>query len=252
MLAETLRIWTTLMVRDIRTRRGETRIAFVLNIIEPIGQLMVIYLVFTWVERRPAFGPSLFVFLLSGIIPYFLCVHCVGRIASSIRLAQPYRMLQLVSPIDLAIATMLLETLTITVAATLVFVTCWAIGVPGAVPYEPEILVFAVIAGGLTALGVGLVNGCIIYYFPPYRLIWTLLSRSLVFFSGLFPVIENLPASTRAILLWNPILHVVIWFRSGVFRGYPQASLDLVYLFVFIGLSLLLGLALERLVRRSR
>ncbi|HZU91743.1 MAG TPA: hypothetical protein VE993_21000, partial [Stellaceae bacterium] len=59
-----------------------------------------------------------------------------------------------------------------------------------------------------------------------------------------------MPDRARHILAWNPILQAVDWFRAGFFEDYDPHWLARGYL-VMLGLwTLLVGLALERSLRR--
>jgi capsular polysaccharide transport system permease protein len=72
----------------------------------------------------------------------------------------------------------------------------------------------------------------------------------LYFCSGIFYVPGMMPDWVRDILVWNPILHAVDWFRSSFFAEYEPHWLDRSYLAIVAVLSLVVGLGLERGVRR--
>jgi capsular polysaccharide transport system permease protein len=250
MIRANLHIWMTLMLRDIRTRRGQARLNYLLALIEPFGQLTIVYLVFVALRRRPDFGDSMFLFLLTGVLPYFLFTHIVARIMGAGRVAQSLLALRVVNVVDVAIAQLVLETLTLSLAGALIFLGCWALEVPNARPADIVQLLLSVLMIALTAFGVGLCNGCLVTFFAAYRMIWTLIARSLLFFSSILYVIEVLPPAIRNVLWWNPLLHGVIWFRAGVFATYPTETLSYGYMTAFCIGSILLGLAMERIVRR--
>lgn len=250
MLQDRGRIWLALMLRDIRSRRGRTAESFLLILIEPIGQLLIVYFIFLALRRRPDFGGSLLLFLLTGVLPYFLFTHVVGRIMGAIRVAQPMLPLGVISVVDVAIAQLVLETLVVAGMGSLLLLGCWLAGVDAAMPSSFLQVTMALIATALAAFGMGLFNAAAVAIFTAYRLLWTLLARSLLFFSGVFFVVDVLPPRLRAILSWNPLLHGVIWFREGIYGNYPTATLSYVYLVGFGLFATLMGLSLESLVRR--
>ena len=59
-----------------------------------------------------------------------------------------------------------------------------------------------------------------------------------------------MPGWIRGILVWNPLLHGIDWFRASFFADYEPFWLDRLYLTMTAGLTLLAGLALERALRR--
>lgn len=250
MLRDRGRIWLALMLRDIRSRRGRTAESFLLILIEPVGQLLIVYLVFMALRRRPDYGDSLFLFLLSGVLPYFLFTHVVGRIMGAIRVAQPMLPLGAISVVDVAIAQLVLETLVVAGMGSVLLLGTWLSGVNSAMPHNGLQITMAFAATALAAFGTGLFNAAVVTFFTAYRLAWTLFARSLLFFSSVFYVVEQLPPEFRDWLWWNPLLHGVIWFRNGIYPGYPTATLSYAYLIGFGLFATLMGLALENLVRR--
>ena len=250
MIATRLRIWEALMLRDIRTRRGESPYDYLITLAEPIGQILIVYWVFTVVARVADFGDSLWLFLMSGVLPYFLFTHVTARVLNSVRSARSLLPLALVGTIDLTISRCILETLTVSMIGLLLFFVSWAIDVPGARPYDVMQLILATTAIALTAFGVGLTVGCLTLYSGVVRLVWTLLARSLIFFSSVFYVIDFLKHPGRDVLWWNPLLHGVVWFRTAIYPDYPANILSKPYMLTFCALSILIGLALERVARR--
>lgn len=252
MLRNRGRVWLALMLRDIRSRRGRTAESFLLSLVEPIAQLLIVYTVFYFLNRRPDFGGNLFLFLLTGVLPYFLFTHVVGRIMGAARVAQPMLQLGAVSVIDVAIAQLVVESLLVIFVGTVLLLSLWLGGVETAIPTDPLNLALAIAATVLVAFGIGLFNASVVVFFTAYRLIWTLIARSLLFFSSVFFVLEQLPPNFRDVLWWNPLLHGVIWFRKGIFADYPTYYLSPGYMLGFGLAIILLGLSLEHLVRRRQ
>jgi capsular polysaccharide transport system permease protein len=60
-----------------------------------------------------------------------------------------------------------------------------------------------------------------------------------------------MPDWARDALLWNPLLHAIDWFRSGFFAAYQPHWLDRSYLAIIAILALLVGIGLERCLRRE-
>jgi capsular polysaccharide transport system permease protein len=59
-----------------------------------------------------------------------------------------------------------------------------------------------------------------------------------------------MPDWVRRILVWNPVLQAIDWFRSACFASYQPHWLDRTYLTGTAIASLLAGFALERAMRR--
>ena len=246
----TLQIWLALMLRDIRTRRGPSRMTFLLAIVEPLGQLTVVYIVFRALNRKADFGPNLYLFLLTGVLPYFLFTHIVSRIMSAVRVAHPLLPLRVVTVVDVAIAQLFVETLTIIILSTILMGAASFFGIEGVAPFNGIQVMLAVLVMSLTAFGVGLFNAAVAGHFSVYRMVWTLMARSLIFFSNVFYVIDFLPQKFRDVLWWNPLLHGIIWFRTGMYQFYPAGTLSYSYAIAFCLCSILMGLAAQRVLQR--
>ncbi|MGA0565028.1 ABC transporter permease [Ancylobacter sp. VNQ12] len=243
------RVVIALMLREMRLRSVHSRLSYLLALLEPILQLAMMMGIFTIIGRRPEFGTSLLLFLGTGILPFFLFTHVSGRTTSAIRASGLVRALAPIQPLDIMLARALLETATLLVVAVLLFTVIYSMGVREALPIRPMLAIEGFAATALLAIGVGLINGVIGAFFRLWAVVYGVLSRSLIFLSGVFFVPDFMPPQIRYWLAWNPLLHGLEWFRSGFYLTYPTLTLDKTYLLGFGLASLLIGLALERVFR---
>gem|GEM_PF-5027668 len=223
-------VWLALMLRDIATRGGESRLRYVIVMLEPFGQLAMMYGVFAFIDRKPDFGRSLFVFLASGVVPYFLFTHVASRVGSAVRGGGRLRASGRIVTLDQVVSRFVLESLTVVVMAAVTFGMAALLEVPQSVPVHPMVLVIAFVLTAFLAMGVGVVNGVLSLAFGAYAMIWSIVARSLIFFSGVFYAVDYLPPRWRVVLSLNPVLHGTIMFRAGVYDRYPVATLDIFYL----------------------
>lgn len=243
------RVVIALMLREMRLRSVHSRLSYLLALLEPILQLAMMMGIFSIIGRRPDFGTSLLLFLGTGILPFFLFTHVSGRTTGAIRASGLVRALAPIQPLDIMLARALLETATLLIVAVLLFTAIYAMGIPQAIPIRPMLAIEGFAATALLAVGVGLINGVIGAFFRLWAVIYGVLSRSLIFLSGVFFVPDFMPPEIRYWLSWNPLLHGLEWFRSGFYLTYPTLTLDKAYLVGFGLVALLIGLALERVFR---
>jgi capsular polysaccharide transport system permease protein len=119
-------------------------------------------------------------------------------------------------------------------------------------PAYPEHVILAFLATFLLGLGFGTLNAVVSSLWDTWSHIEKVLTRPLFFISGVFYVPSQLPPQAREVLQWNPVLHLVEWFRNGFYPNYNSTLLDVWYpLGVGAGM-LLVGLAGERLYRQAR
>jgi capsular polysaccharide transport system permease protein len=210
----------------------------------------VLSLVFAVMMRgRPPIGDKFFIFYYTGIIPYHLFVHTSSSMTNAIISSGPLLQLPLVSISDVIIARGLVEVLTDIVVAIILLAGFFVAGI-GLLPHDLPALSASVIAVSLFGCGIGLINAVINAFFKSWDKIWAQLTRTLYFCSGIFYVPGMMPDWVRDILVWNPILHAVDWFRSSFFPEYEPHWLDRSYLTIVAAVSLAAGLCLERGLRR--
>lgn len=238
-----VRIIRTLILRELKIQLRVSRLGFLLVLAEPMMQYAIMFTIFSFVGHRPAFGTSLGLFLATGLIPYFIFMHLASRTMGAVRSSKAFARVPTVTALDQAIARAVLEYLTLIFFALVLISVLVFLGL-APVPARPSELIAAVMAVGLAAFGVGLVNGVLSHMYRAYALAWAIVSRSMLFISGVFYVPASLPPMARDIVLWNPILHGLEWFRSGIFLSYSTTHLAKDYLLVWGVGSLTLGLVL--------
>ena len=244
------RIIYALMLRETRTRLADSKLGYGWALLEPVLHIGMLSLVFAVMMRgRPPIGDKFFIFYFTGIIPYHLFVHTSSSMTNAITSSGPLLQLPLISTSDVIMARGLVEILTDIVVAIILLAGFFVAGI-GLLPHDLPALSASVIAVSLFGCGVGFINAAINAFFKSWDKIWAQLTRTLYFCSGIFYVPGMMPDWVRDILVWNPILHAVDWFRSSFFPEYEPHWLDRSYLAIVAAVSLAAGLCLERGLRR--
>jgi len=75
--------------------------------------------------------------------------------------------------------------------------------------------------------------------------------RPFFWVSGIFFTAAGMPESARSHVLWNPVLHAVELCRAGWFKRYDERYVSSTYVLSWVVGLLLVGLLLERIVRRK-
>jgi ABC-type polysaccharide/polyol phosphate export permease/tetratricopeptide (TPR) repeat protein len=244
------RVVRALIVRETRTRFADTRLGYGWALIEPILHIALLSATFAvLMHGRPPIGSDFFVFYYTGLIPYHVFVHSSTGMSHALINNAPLLQLPPVSSFDVIAARGLLEVMTDVVVAVVLLTGFLAIGLR-AVPddlWEPSLAVLTIAAFGC---GVGFANAVVTVFWRSWEKTYAQLTRLLYFVSGIFYVPGMMPDRVRDILVWNPLLHAIDWFRSGFFDVYRPHWLDRSYVAVVAIVSLLVGLALHRLLRR--
>jgi ABC-type polysaccharide/polyol phosphate export permease/Flp pilus assembly protein TadD len=244
------RVIYALIIRETRTRFGEAKLGYGWALLEPFMHILMLSLVFAVIMRgRPPIGDEFFIFYYTGIIPYHLFVHTSSSMTYAITSNLALLQLPLVSTFDVIMARGLVELLTDILVAIILLASFGAVGL-GVLPYDLAGLSASVVAVWLLGCGVGFMNAVLNAFLKSWDKIWVQLTRTLYFCSGIFYVPGMMPDWVRDILVWNPILHAVDWFRSSFFAEYEPHWLDRSYLAIAAAVTVMAGVGLERGLRR--
>ncbi len=209
------RVVHALIVRETRTRFGDSTLGYGWALLEPILHILTLSLVFAvLMHGRPPIGNQFFIFYYTGIIPYHLFVHTSSSMTYAVTANGSLLQLPLVSTFDVILARALLELVTDLLVAVILLAGFGALGL-GTLPNDFAGVSAAVATVWLLGCGIGFVNAVVNAFFPSWDKIWAQLTRLLYFCSGIFYVPGNMPDWIRNILAWNPVLHAVDWFRSS-------------------------------------
>jgi ABC-type polysaccharide/polyol phosphate export permease/Flp pilus assembly protein TadD len=244
------RVIHALIIRETRTRFGDSKLGYGWALLEPVAHILMLSLVFAVLMRgRPPIGEEFFIFYYTGIIPYHMFVHTSSSMTYAIASNGSLLQLPLVGTFDVLMARGLLELLTDTLVAAVLLAGFGALGL-GALPQDIAGVSTSLLVIWLLGCGCGFLNAVINAFAKSWDKIWAQLTRLLYFCSGIFYVPGMMPEWIRDILAWNPVLHAVDWFRSSFFREYEPHWLDRSYLLTFAVVTLLAGLGLERGLQR--
>ena len=245
-----IRVIHALIIRETRTRFGETRLGYGWALLEPILHIALLSAVFSLLMRgAPPIGAHFFVFYYTGLIPFHVFVHTSTSMMYGVTSNGALLQLPPVKPFDVILARGLLEFATDLAVAILLLAGFAAIGIP-TLPDNLESAAVALIVTALLGCGVGFVNAVLQTLFRSWDKLWNNLTRLLYFFSGIFYVPGMMPDWARDILAWNPLLHAIDWFRAAFFATYQPHWLDRRYLAIAAVLAVLAGLSLQRGLRR--
>lgn len=244
------RIVAALVLREMRTRFGRSRLGYLWAVVEPIGHLLTLGSVFSLLNQgAPPAGDSLFLFYLTGLLPFLLFGHVASDLAPALAANAAVLQVPIIKRIDVIVARSLLLLATEIVVGALALAGAALLGAQG-MPADPLSAAQAVCLTWLLATGVGTANLVLSELLRSWDVLFAAVNRLLYFASGIYYSPVVMPDEVRRVLAWNPVLHCVEWFRAGFYRQYEPHWLDRVYLLTWAAGALLLGLAAERALRR--
>jgi len=239
------RVISALTLRETRARYGDSKLGFFWALFEPFAHIIVFIGIFSAMGRAIPLGDSMGIFILTGIIPWLLYSNIVGNVMIGLNANKALLGYPQVMPLDIVISRVILD------AITLLLVLIIFLGVFHYLGYKIRIDSFLQIceAYGLIILlgtGVGLINAAIIPKLPSYKSIFRAFNRPLYFISGVFFTADFLAPEVYEIIDFNPLLHLIEWFRSGFYPSFQSDLYDPEYAVTVCVSVFFIGLFVER------
>lgn len=245
------RVLTALLLRETRATFGTSHLGYAWAVITPaIGVALLVY-IFSLIGRQAPYGHSLALFFATGMLTVEFFNRLSTTLMTGIEANKSLLTYPLVGEVDVLLARALLITTTYTLIMALFYGGLWAMGLAGP-PRDPATFAAALAATAALGTGLGTFNAALVGVWDSWRHVEKILTRPMVFVSGVFYVPELLPRELGQILWWNPVLHLVEWFRVAYYPTYPQGIFTPWYPLAWAAALFLAGLALERATRSQR
>lgn len=196
--------------------------ALIWAVLEPVLAILILTALFYVIVPAPPLGDSFALFYASGVVPLMALQTVMQKMAIGLRANRTLLAFGRVGVVEVALAQFLSVALVQAVAGWLVIVaicslTGWSLVGP-----------FAHILTGLAVLcfGAGLFSFWLGALFQSWPRVLAMILRPMVLVSGVFFLINGVGAPFADWLMWNPIVHVIMAFREGVYGFYtaPVAS----------------------------
>ncbi len=240
------RVISALTLRETRSRYGDSKLGFFWALFEPFAHIVVFIAIFSALGRASPIGENLGLFLLTGIIPWLLFSNIVSQIMAGLSANKALLGYPQVMPIDITISRVILE------FSSLFLVMLFFLGIAVYLGISIRIGSFLDMMSviGLIVLlgtGIGLINAAIVPHYPSYRSIYSAFVRPFYFISGIFFTADFLSPEVYEMIDFNPLIHLIEWFRSGFYQSFDSDLYDPSYaVSVCVGIFTL-GLIVERM-----
>lgn len=246
------RVIGALILRETRTRFGESRLGYAWALGEPVVHVMILTIIFSSIRSRSVpLGTSMEMFFLTGIVPMLLFRNLVSSTMTAISSNEALLNYPLVRPMDAFLSRIILESATMAISTLIIGAIFMSQGLL-VISSDPVGVLAAFGAAIFLGSGIGILGAAISIIFSTWNKIWRWIQRMLYLTSGVFFVVDFLPVAARDILFWNPAAHAIAWMRSAHYPGYESEFLDTNYILIVSGVTLAFGLLGERALRRRR
>lgn len=234
-----------LVLREMATSYGRSPGGYLWAILQPVGGIAILTLIFSYAVTSPPLGSSFALFYAPGMLGLTAFLSVSQNVQSALRFSRGLLAYPNTSFMDALLARFLLAALT---QALIFFVVLVGL----ALILDLYLMVdFAMLARGfglvlLIGFAVGVTNCAVEAALPVWGQIWGIATRPLYIVSGIFFLIDAMPGGYREVLLWNPLAHVIMDLRAGLFGSYDAPYSDPVQVAMTGGVLTLFGLILLR------
>ncbi len=239
-----------LILREMKTRFGEHQLGYLWALIEPVLWVGTFLGMFYVVGRTAPNGMDTPAFIYTGLLPFIFFRETCARTVAAVSANKGLLFYPQIQPLDLSIARAMLEGATMAVVFAVLETAnaAWK----GEVPRVDDWLVFVLSFGaaGLFGACLGLVIAALAVFTPAVERLHGVILRPLFWVSGIFFTANGLPSSVRHYFMFNPLLHVIEFVRTGWFQEYTTEHASPRYVVFWIVSLAFLGLVLERVARR--
>lgn len=245
-----------LFLRELQTRFGHYRLGYLWAILEPALGIVFMLILFGAVVKRTLPGIDYPVFLVNGIIPFFVFMRSAIQSLSAVEANRGLLSYRGVKPIDAVIARTGLETLLYFICYLFFSVILLWFGYSLSFSHVPELLFFWIL---LFVFSVGF--ACIMMVVGELsREIGKLVGAvfTIVYFmSGAMVPLHVIPEQYLKFFLWNPLAHLLELMRHAISPSYSTVtgtslSYVLCSTIVILFLGLLLSQALSTRLLKSK
>lgn len=241
-----------LVLREMQTRFGSRRMGAFWVLFEPVAHIVIMMFIFSVVRARNVPGMDFPVFLLVGLVPFFLMRNIALKLMDAVEANRALFAYPNIKIFDTYIARALVEcAVSACVYLLLIFILGFWLGYEVAVAYPLRWLGCLAI-GILFSFSSGIFFSILVQAMPNIKSFIRLLFMPLLLISGVIFPLWLIPAQYLPWVLWNPYAHVIDSIRSSVFLLYPEVpGVNIFYPIVATFILLFLALGLYRIRKEA-
>jgi capsular polysaccharide transport system permease protein len=237
-----------LLMRELKTRFGASKLGYFWALAEPVAQTAIIAILITLIGRDSLSGVPVALFLISGIMPFKAFSKTVTQLSSGISANKALFAYRQVSPIDPIITRLIIEVSTFFIVYLIILSVMYWLGVD---VWPQDLLALITASVLLMSLGLGIalcMNSAILYWQDADKLLGMIMTP-MFFISGIFFCATMIPAKFWYLFTWNPIFHAIELSRTAFFESYQTPVGSWQYLSLCSLTFVVLGLMLYRVNR---
>lgn len=229
------------MLREMSTSYGRSPGGYLWAVLEPAAGIALLTAIFSAGFRDPPLGQNFAIFYATGLVPFFMYAELSSKVGSAILYSRPLLGYPRVTFLDALVARSALTIMTqLMVSYLLISFIRTVYDTQTLITFDRIMLGYAMLIA--LGLGIGLLNGFLFQRFPLYMRVWGIVSRPLMFISGVIFLYDTMPEPFKSWLWWNPLVHCIGAIRSGFYIHYDAPYVSALYVFIVAAITGVIGL----------
>lgn len=232
---------------ELKSESSRTILGFAWWLIEPLSMLIIYYVVFGKILKVQLENFS--TFLIIGVVFWTWfnksVMNCIDSIYEKKYIFEHCKVDPLVFPMTSIFKDLIRESLVVLLLLAFIFINgfkptwLWI--------YLPLIAFMQF----LINTGVGFIVAGVTPFIPDVRILFSTVMQFMMFASGVFYSIENIPSSYRFLVEINPIASVITMYRGVLMYGQQPGFTDIFYVFLFSLTIFISSIALVKINQNS-
>jgi capsular polysaccharide transport system permease protein len=249
--AITLSVWRALFLREAMHRLFYRRGAWVWLIAEPVLQMAFLVFIFTVIRLRVIGGIETALWLLAGMLGFFMFRRTMNIGIGAIQMARPLFTYRQVKPADAVLVRAASEGVLMFVVSLIIFLGAGVLGVD-VIPDNGFGVLYGFLTLWLIGLGVGLLISIPRTIIAEVGDVVGIIMTPTYLLSGAIIPITAAPQPYLDWLLLNPIVHSLEIIRISFAAHYVGVrELDVMYPLEFALILIFFGLILQRIYKKK-
>jgi capsular polysaccharide transport system permease protein len=224
----TLRTIMALILREMASTYGRRPGGYIWAILEPVGGIAAITLLFSVFLHTPPLGTNFAIFYATGLLPFLMFTNINSKLTTALTFSKQLLAYPRVTIADALLARLILNALTQLAVSVVTLGGILLLFETGTRFMMSNIVLAMALTIGLGA-GWGMLNCLLVSVVPAWQGIWSILTRPLLILSGVIYLFQTVPLPFRDWLWFNPLIHVVGLMRAGFYPNYDASYVSVTY-----------------------
>jgi capsular polysaccharide transport system permease protein len=223
-----LAVIKALVLREVHTRFGTQKLGYFWAVVDPMVMIVVFSILRSYVHQNDT-EVDYPVFLATSFIAFNMFKALALRSMDAFNANKGLFIYKQVKPFDTLVARAIIE-ISLTIIVTIIFLFIgWYMG------FDIECknilgVVFAYIWIAFFGLSLGVLFAVLGFFYENFKKIVRLVFMPLMFISGLFFSVEDLPQFARELVLYNPVVHFMELIHGEYFHSLDTVYVDYTYM----------------------